>query len=406
MSLVADNARATADALVDVAGEETIMLPTLPGYMFHSVLGQGGFATVYLATQLSLNRRVALKIMNPAYAADPDLCERFVREGQDLAVLSEQVNIVTVYDVGSHGNLYFIAMQYLPGPTLKQLMQSDEPYQHPLHIITRVAEALSFAHAKGYVHRDIKPANILFNIDGEAVLSDFGIAKTENRDEQLTRMGQLVGTENYMSPEQALMFENLDGRSDLYSLGVLFFETLTRRLPYRSTKASPVLDQHVNAPVPQLPESEAQFQPLINRMMAKNREDRYASAAELLADIEQYKISEQPEETLNPAYETRWSWPLKAGAVLLILVTLALLGSFFLPGTAGRLGSPPVLSAEDQATIVDSLELAELNELLGRISSPPGSSAIDLYRLVLELDPDNAQALAGLARLQPGTGSE
>lgn len=115
--------------------DRTVILPRVPGYSVHSLLGKGGFAKVYLATQLSLERRVALKIMNPAYAADEELCERFIRERHDLAIVSEHPGIVTVYDVGHHENLYYIAMQYLPGPTLKELIKSDKPYQHPLYII-------------------------------------------------------------------------------------------------------------------------------------------------------------------------------------------------------------------------------------------------------------------------------
>lgn len=371
-------------------------LPVIPGYSVHSILGTGGFATVYLATQLSLDRRVALKVMNPNYAIDKDLCERFIREGHDLAVVSEHVNIVTVYDVGSHENLYYIAMQYLPGPTLKELIKSDKPYQHPLYIIRRVAEALSFAHEKGYVHRDIKPANILFNAQGEAVLSDFGIAKTNNRNEQLTHMGQLVGTDGYMSPEQALMSENLDGRSDIYSLGVLFYETLTRTLPYKSSSKHSVLSQHVHAPVPTLPENEAIHQQLIDRMMAKDPADRYSSANELLEDIQQRYFT-QPIKPPRTHRYPRWQ---TASIAILCVLALALLASLFLLPSGNNTVDKQSISTQNQNTIVESLELAEINELSGRIDSPPGSNAIELYELVLTLDADNQQALDALERLR------
>ncbi|MFK8079837.1 MAG: serine/threonine-protein kinase [Granulosicoccus sp.] len=375
------------------------VLPRIPGYELHSVLGSGGFATVYLATQSSLNRRVAIKIMNPSYSSDKDLCERFVREGHDLAVVSEHVNIVTVYNVGTFENLYYIVMQYLPGPTLKELIKSDKPYQHPLHIITRVAEALSFAHAKGYVHRDIKPANILFNAQGEAVLSDFGIAKTYNREEQLTQIGQLVGTEHYMSPEQAMMSEDLDGRSDIYSLGVLFYETLTRSLPYRATGNVSVMAQHVQAPVPVLPERESVHQPLIDRMMAKDRNERYSSAKELLADIQQRYFQQTAEKLPNRrpgAGQSRW---LTASLVVLLLSVLLIAASFFFP-LSNETPVAQSISPQDQITITESLELAEINELMGRIDSPPGSNAVELYELVLGIDPENEQALESLQRLR------
>ncbi len=375
--------------------QEKNSLPSIPGYTIHSVLGTGGFATVYLATQVSLNRSVALKVMNPNYAIDKDLCERFIREGHDLAVVSEHVNIVTVYDVGSYENLYYIAMQYLPGPTLKELINSEKPYQHPLYIISRVAEALSFAHEKGYVHRDIKPANILFNAQGEAVLSDFGIAKTNNRNEQLTHMGQLVGTDSYMSPEQALMSENLDGRSDIYSLGVVFYETLTRNRPYKTTKNDSVLSQHVHAPVPTLPESEAVHQHLIDRMMAKDAADRYASANELLDDIQRRYFS-QPLKPLRIQKYPRWQ---TMTIVILCVSILALMASFFFLPSGNNTLDKQSISAQNQATIKESLELAEINELSGRIDSPPGSNAIELYELVLQLDSNNQQALDALKRL-------
>jgi len=334
--------------------------------------------------------------MNPNYSDDEDLCERFIREGHDLAVVSEHVNIVTVYNVGSHGNLYYIVMQYLPGPTLRDLINSDKPYQHPLYIISRVAEALSFAHEKGYVHRDIKPANILFNAQGEAVLSDFGIAKTHNRNEQLTTMGQLVGTDYYMSPEQALMSEDLDGRSDLYSLGVVFYETLTRTRPYISSEKKSVLSQHIHAPIPKLPESESVHQPLINRMMAKDPDARYSSAQELLDDI-QKRYFRQPLIPTHSQRHQRWqtiSIFVLGGAVL------ALLASFFFSQTGNNTLVSNPISAQNQVTISESLELAELNELMGRIDSPAGSNAIELYELVLQLDPNNKQALDALERLR------
>ena len=371
------------------------ILPSIPGYILHSVLGTGGFATVYLATQTSLNRRVALKVMNPNYAIDRDLCERFIREGHDLAVVSEHVNIVTVFDVGSFDNLYYIAMQYLPGPTLKELIKSDKPFQHPLYIISRVAEALSFAHEKGYVHRDIKPANILINAQGEAVLSDFGIAKTSDRNKQLTHLGQVVGTDAYMSPEQALMSENLDGRSDLYSLGVLFYETLTRNLPYKNSKNESVLSQHVHAPVPTLPDSEAVHQELINRMMAKIPDDRYSSANELLEDIQQRYFT-QPLKPPRIQRYPRWQ---TASIIFLCASVLALVASFFYLPPGNNTLEKQSISEQNQITINESLELAQINELSGRIDSPPGSNAIELYELVLKLDSNNKQALDALERL-------
>ncbi|MFT4730966.1 MAG: serine/threonine protein kinase [Granulosicoccus sp.] len=382
----------------DPDSDLTVVIPRIPGYVLNSVLGVGGFATVYLGTQLSLDRPVAVKVMNPSYAADKDLCERFIREGRDLAIVSEHVSVVTVHNVGHHNNLYYIAMQYLPGPTLKQLIRSEEPYQHPLHIINRVAEALSFAHSKGYVHRDIKPANILFNAQGDAVLSDFGIAKTQNRNEQLTEVGQLIGTKSYMSPEQILMSDQLDGRSDIYSLGVVFYESLTKQLPYRNSGAQSVMAQHVSSAVPSLPESEAMYQPLIDRMMAKNLNDRYASADELLEDIHQRFFLQTPREWVGPSPIFAKPNLLMLGMVALSIGILTLVFSLFTtPDNEDK--TEQAISVENQMTIAESLELAELNELMGRIDSPPGSNAIELYNLVLSIDPSNDEAINALKRL-------
>jgi len=388
-----------------VDNSKTGLYPTIPGYTVHSILGEGGFATVYLATQHSLKRQIALKVMNPSLAVDPDFRERFVREGHDLAIVSEHENIVTVHDVGSTGNLYFIAMQFLPGPTLKQLIHSGDPYQHPLHIIKRIAEALSFAHAKGYVHRDIKPANILFNAQGQAVLSDFGIAKNHNRDQQLTQIGVMVGTASYMSPEQALQSEIIDGRSDFYSLGVVLYEALTRTLPYKSGESQSVITQHFHSPVPQLPDSEVQFQPLIDRLMAKNPDDRYPNASELLLDIEQQYFNRALGEIVTPKMRLpRW---VLAGLGVLAMSLVVLTASYLLPFDETKNGLPftatePTghISAIDQERIAELLKLADLNELIGRINSPPGNNAIESYELVLEIQLDNEVALAALKRLK------
>lgn len=385
----------------DVAslGEHSEAMPQIPGYTLHSVLGTGGFATVYLATQTNLKRRVAIKVMHPNYAADSELCERFIREGQDLAVVSEHVNIVTIFNVGTYKNLYYIVMQYLPGPTLKDLIRSDKAYQHPIYIITRVAEALSFAHDKGYIHRDIKPANILFNAQGEAVLSDFGIAKTYDRNEHLTRTGQLVGTTHYMSPEQVLMSAHLDHRADIYSLGVLFFETLTRQLPYKPSGSNSVLAQHVQAPVPTLPQSESKHQPLIDRMMAKNPDDRYATADDLLEDIQQRYFSTPGSSAHQPHPVFGSPRLLTLFMVVLVVSILGLATSMILPRIKIA-PEPQALTQQEQDKVAESLELAELNELLGRIDSPPGSSAIALYELVLTIEPDNHKAIDALQRLR------
>ncbi|SQK84036.1 serine/threonine protein kinase [Pseudomonas aeruginosa] len=174
----------------------------LPGFDIERELGEGAMATVYLATQRSLQRKVALKVMAAALAADPSFAERFLREGRTLARLSHP-NTVTIHDIGNVGSCYYMAMEYLPNGTLKERIQQGLDPEQGLAYVRQVAAALGYAHSQGLVHRDVKPANILFRADGTAVLSDFGIAKSIEDNTQFTQVGFAVGTPSYMSPEQA-----------------------------------------------------------------------------------------------------------------------------------------------------------------------------------------------------------
>ncbi len=197
----------------------------LPGFDIERELGEGAMATVYLATQRSLQRKVALKVMAAALAADPSFAERFLREGRTLARLSHP-NTVTIHDIGNVGSCYYMAMEYLPNGTLKERIQQGLDPEQGLAYVRQVAAALGYAHSQGLVHRDVKPANILFRADGTAVLSDFGIAKSIEDNTQFTQVGFAVGTPSYMSPEQA-RGQEIDGRADLYALGVVLYEILT-----------------------------------------------------------------------------------------------------------------------------------------------------------------------------------
>lgn len=253
----------------------------IPGYTIEGELGAGAMASVYLATQRSLERQVALKVMAASLAADADYCARFLREGKMLAKLSHP-NTMAIFDIGNVGPLYYMAMEYIPGGTLKERIGSGLPPAEAMRILRQIGSALGYAHARGFVHRDVKPANILFRADGSAVLSDFGIAKNLGEGTALTQAGFTVGTPNYMSPEQA-QGRPLDGRSDLYSLGVVLYEMLTGERPYKSDDSFATALMHVTAPIPQLVGDLARFQDLINRLLAKSPDDRFPDAAALLA---------------------------------------------------------------------------------------------------------------------------
>jgi serine/threonine-protein kinase PpkA len=204
----------------------------IPGYKILRQLGRGGMATVYLAMQESVQREVALKIMSPALLVDPNFGERFLREARIAAKLHHR-HVVGVHDVGREGDHHYIAMEYLGGGAL--LNKDGEPRAAPfaLRVTREIAMALNYAHAKGFVHRDVKPDNILLRDDGSSALTDFGIARANDSATNMTRTGTVIGTPHYMSPEQA-RGRALDGRADLYSLGVVLSELLTGRVPYHA----------------------------------------------------------------------------------------------------------------------------------------------------------------------------
>ena len=254
--------------------------PDIPGYKILSELGRGGIATVYLAVQESLDRQVALKVMSPLLAMEPDYAERFIREGRTVAQLSHS-NIITVYDIGLQKHQLFIAMEYIPGGNMRTLMQDhqNDP-EWALSIAGQIALALGYAHTVGIVHRDVKPENILFRENGSAVLTDFGIAKTISSNTNLTRAGTIIGTPKYMSPEQTDGLGN-DPRTDVYSLGIILFEMLTGNVPYDSENSMAVLYAHVHAPIPDLPDELSDLQPLLNNLLAKKAEERSDDCDEL-----------------------------------------------------------------------------------------------------------------------------
>ncbi|MBK6436104.1 MAG: serine/threonine protein kinase [Rhodanobacteraceae bacterium] len=197
----------------------------ISGYRILRSLGEGGMASVYLAMQESLDREVALKVMAPALAENAEF-DRFLKEGRLAAKLSHP-NLVTVYDIGQHNGLYYLAQEFIPGGTLRERMGTVMPVPATLDVIRDIALGLAYAHEKGVVHRDVKPANVLFRANGTAVLADFGIAKAMNSNTMATQAGNSIGTPHYMSPEQARA-EKVDGRSDLYSLGAMMYELLAR----------------------------------------------------------------------------------------------------------------------------------------------------------------------------------
>jgi serine/threonine protein kinase len=261
------------------------------GYRITKILGHGGMATVYLAIQESFDRKVAVKVMSEQLSADPNFRDRFLQEAKIVSRLIHP-NIVTVYDVGVINNHHYLSMEYIEGVDLKEKLSSISLF-HLIKVIKEVALALDYAGRKGYVHRDIKPENIMVNNeDGRAVLMDFGIAKAFDSISEMTQTGTAIGTPYYMSPEQAKGKE-VDWRSDIYSLGVVFFQVLTGQLPYRGDSAVAVGIMHLTDPIPKLPEYlQAVFQPIIDKLMAKVPDERYQNGEDIIKTLNEIPDSE------------------------------------------------------------------------------------------------------------------
>ncbi|MBC3411220.1 protein kinase [Pseudomonas sp. SWRI51] len=270
----------------------------IPGFDIDSEIGQGAMASVYLATQRSLERKVALKVMAASLAADPTFCERFLREGRTLARLAHP-NIATIHDIGNVDELYYMAMEFLPNGTLKERIASGLTPQQGLVYVRQIAQALGYAHAQGLVHRDVKPANILFRADGTAVLSDFGIAKSLDDRTQFTQAGFAVGTPSYMSPEQARGLD-IDGRADLYALGVVLYEILVGKLPYNGNDALSTALAHLTEPLPELPIEHGRYQDILRGLLAKDPNERFADAAALLAALDRLPAQDTETTVIQP----------------------------------------------------------------------------------------------------------
>ncbi len=257
-------------------------------YKIIEKIGGGGMADVYRAEDLVLGRTVALKILHKQFATDAGFLERFRREARAAAKLSHP-NIVSIYDVGEDKGIYFIVMEYVPGVTLKKIIQKDAPLstEKTVHIAMQIAKAMEFAHNNEIIHRDIKPQNVIITDNGEIKVTDFGIARAGSTS-TMTRTGAILGTAHYISPEQA-QGSIVGPTTDIYSLGVVMYEMATGELPFRGENPVAVALKHINeTPIPprnvfaDLPVS---LEAVIMKAMAKNPNERYRSADELREDL-------------------------------------------------------------------------------------------------------------------------
>ncbi len=396
----------------------------IDGYTIDREIGTGAMATVYLAEQTSLSRQVALKVMSPSLANNETFAKRFIQEGKTIARL-EQNNIVNIFDIGTSESCCYIAMEYLSGGTLKDRMQHEMYLNEALRIIRQIAQALSYAHQHHFVHRDIKPLNVMYRADGTVVLTDFGIAKEiAAATTGLTATGAAIGTPTYMSPEQA-KGEELDGRSDLYCLGVVFYELLTGVRPYMASDPFALALQHINAPIPKLPERLSFLQGMLNKMMAKSPARRYQSAEELIAaidhtfglyDTDKVRVllneagSEDQTRVWYKTLLTDWRARLarqrlprllrilarrKRAAMFASATTLvAMLAAMLI-----YLNHLDSLEQQQQQTLQRLLQEGQRQLSRAQVFFPQGDNAFDTYLQIRQLDPDNAEAREPIATL-------
>ena len=268
-------------------------------YEIHKRVGRGGMADVFMARDLLLDRQVAIKILFPEFAVDPNFVERFRREAQAAANLSHP-NLVNVYDWGRYEGTYFIAMEYVEGRTLGDILKTNGQLtpKQSAEIASEVAAALGFAHEAGLAHRDIKPANILIGSNGQVKVADFGIARALNSasDSNLTQVGSVMGTASYFSPEQAQGAQP-EPRSDLYSLGVVMYEMVAGKPPFTGENAVAIAYKQVHdrpTPLNQLvPAVPRPLEAIIAKLLAKDPKLRYSSAPALRDDLRRFRNGEQ-----------------------------------------------------------------------------------------------------------------
>ncbi|MCJ7708662.1 MAG: protein kinase, partial [Anaerolineales bacterium] len=275
-------------------------------YRVMEQLGQGGMATVFKAYHAALDRYVAIKVLHQAFMEDPNFLARFQREARVVAKL-DHPSIVPIYDFADHRGQPYLVMKFIEGETLKaRLARSPLSKQEGLKIVESVGAALGYAHRRGILHRDVKPSNVLLSPDGDIYLADFGLARIAQAGESTLSSDMMLGTPQYISPEQARGERNLDEGTDIYSFGVVLYELVVGRVPFSSDTPFSIIHDHIYTPLPmpravnpRVPEA---VQRILLKALAKERVDRFASVEEFVAAFK-VAISDVPTDKI-PTFAT------------------------------------------------------------------------------------------------------
>lgn len=381
-------------------------MPEIDGYRVIRPLGRGGMATVYLAQQISLDREVAIKVLSSLSSQDEELALRFEHEARIIARL-EHPSIVSVHHVGrtASGQPFYVMPWLSRGDLSQRNLQQNE--QEIAEVLRALLDALGYAHARGVVHRDVKPENVLFDASGRPQLADFGIALARRQvSDRITGNGLALGSGGYMSPEQSRAQE-VDGRADLYSVGVLTYELLTGELPFRATDPLSLALKHSQEAIPRLPASLQHWQGFIDRAMAKNRRQRFRNAESMRRALEAVinrtlPLPAQTVRTLRSVgRDLRHSpvWLFASGVVLAAVLAWGYL-QWWRPAQRlqadvldAQTSTPPLAAA---AAISARLQLAREQLDRGDAVTPAGANAAESYLDVLKAEPENPEALSGL----------
>jgi tetratricopeptide (TPR) repeat protein/predicted Ser/Thr protein kinase len=398
-------------------------MPLSPGenvgpYRIIEQLGQGGMATVFKAYHPALDRYVAIKVLHPAFKEAPNFLARFQREARIVAKL-EHPHIVPVYDFSEHKGMAYLVMRYVEGETLKAHLEG-EPLspERILEILKPVAEALDYAHEQGVLHRDIKPSNVMLTPEGGIFLTDFGLARMAESGESTLSQDMMIGTPQYMSPEQA-KGEKVDERTDIYSLGVILYEMLTGRVPFSADTPYAVVHDHIYTPLPLPTTIKPDVFPALERVvlkaLAKEKDDRYQKVTELAIAFEDAVVeaasgvapAPEPEEkavepTIVPptiveaqpaapeAKPSRKRWLIIGGAAAAFLLLVCCAGFFLVFRAQKAKGTP----APERPTLIAQppIKTTPLSEGPTKMPLPGGEDPVSQALRQVQANPDDPQA--------------